>query len=286
MPHAHGSLGRDSPRAGFAGMDRPAAPGAGRRRGAWTHGAAEPDPTPYAAGCRMVAVPAEKNQRGVASCATPPVTHDSTRALVLRRIGRHHRRGVRTTHSRAVGHHRRLGGRRRGLLRLLATARREGREGKRHQRQSKKLTHRVHVHLLSRCRPVDHLGRPCSSVSKSTTQKKTPLSASGVGRHDPRVVSKDVCGPCRRTFFAAPACKSDPQARDRPSACQLDAPRRRVLNDRGSRCAIACCETHVTGHQPRASGVRSASASLQGSRGAVGAPAADREARANDRAPC
>src|SRR6185503_2811198 len=120
--------------------------------------------------------------------------------LVLRRI-RHHRRGVRTATHRAVrGHRRSLGGRRR-LLRLLATARREGREGQRHQRQSKKLTHRVHVHLLSRCRPVECLGRPCFSVSKSMTQKKTPLNASGVGPSRSRSVScKSVCGPPRRTF--------------------------------------------------------------------------------------
>ena len=31
----------------------------------------------------MVAVRGEKNQRGVAACATPPVTHESTRALYL-----------------------------------------------------------------------------------------------------------------------------------------------------------------------------------------------------------
>src|SRR5262252_2017926 len=31
----------------------------------------------------MVAARGEKNQRGVAACATPPVTHDSTRALYL-----------------------------------------------------------------------------------------------------------------------------------------------------------------------------------------------------------
>ena len=31
----------------------------------------------------MVAVRGEKNQRGVAACATPPGTHDSTRALYL-----------------------------------------------------------------------------------------------------------------------------------------------------------------------------------------------------------
>src|SRR5258706_74390 len=65
------------------------------------------------------------------------------------------------------------------------TARRERREGERHERQSKKLTHRVHVHLLSRCRPrrITRNDR-VFPISKSGTQKKTPLVASGVGSAD------------------------------------------------------------------------------------------------------
>ncbi len=83
---------------------------------------------------------------------SPRSVHTSTTTLVgHRRISRHRRRRIHRTHRRAVAaHHRRGFGSSRRLFRLLAATHRDERENQRHKRQSKKLTHRVHVHLLSR----------------------------------------------------------------------------------------------------------------------------------------
>jgi hypothetical protein len=120
----------------------------------------------------------------------------------------------------------------------------------------------VHVHLLSRCRSRVHPERPCFSRQLGPGLRKKHHWQQAVSvRHIHWSVSAWCLRPVTALAHASPACKSDPQARDEPPACQMGSGLPGILGRPGTDCGRACCEIDGNGRQ-RPCGSRPARMSL------------------------